>query len=215
MTAALANSFSLEIAYRGRRTLFTVPVAEYDMSANNPFARVAEFWDDVVEDMEVTAEEYHEQGWDTLELHPGDVAALTPDEDTNRYGLDLVVPGDEFEQVQQLLESEGATFESYQVFKATRSGIVFLVVAMEDADREQALLYPAYYEPEDANELLQTAMDEEKLYVHIRKLSEDAIITFTHEDPQGFLPERDAESADEESVSEESADETDDQSSAE
>lgn len=168
------------------------------MSASNPFERVAEFWDEVVEDMSVTAEEYRERGWETLELHPGDVAALAPDESVDRYGLDVVVPGDEFEQLQELLETEDAAFDSYQVFKATRSGVLFLVVAMEDEEREQALLYPAYYEPEQSAELLETVEQEGVLHVHVRKLSTDSIVTITHENPAAFFPEDEEEEEQEE-----------------
>lgn len=44
------------------------------MSEQGPPDAVMEFWDTFIEDVEATAEEYRESGWDVLELHPGDIA---------------------------------------------------------------------------------------------------------------------------------------------
>ena len=51
-------------------------------------------WSAVIEDMEATAAEYRERGWTALELHPGDSVLVDSD---RRTGLDVVLPGPEFE----------------------------------------------------------------------------------------------------------------------
>jgi len=56
-------------------------------------AGIREHWDDLVDDVAATAEGLREEGWDVLELHPGDVTVVTG----ARSGFDVLVPDDEFE----------------------------------------------------------------------------------------------------------------------
>ncbi|USZ69505.1 hypothetical protein NGM10_07155 [Halorussus salilacus] len=164
------------------------PAAAFEQSTELPGAnlRAMEFWDEVVADMEATAAEYEADGWETLQLHPGDVTTRTPDGDDDRFGLDVLVPGDEFEAVEDLLAGEVA-FGSYEAFTAMADGLVLLVVAMEDATEQVAVLYPAYYDAEDASEMLEAAERAGEMRTYLRTLKNDRI-EFTHEDPEPFAP---------------------------
>ncbi|WP_276280381.1 DUF7529 family protein [Halorussus caseinilyticus] len=148
--------------------------------------RAAEFWDDILADMEATAEEYETDGWDTLQLHPGDVTALVPDEHDDRFGLDVLAPDDEFEELQGLLEGD-ASFDAYEVFRAMADGLVLFVVAMEDRDREIAVLYPAYYDAQNAQAMLTAAESAGEMRTYVRTLTEEQI-EFTHDEPENFGP---------------------------
>ena len=148
--------------------------------------RAAEFWDDVVADMEATAAEYEADGWETIQLHPGDVTTRVPDDESDLFGLDVLVPNDEFDAVENLLAGDVA-FDSYEAFVALSDGLVLLVVAMEDADEEVAVLYPAYYDVQNADEMLATARDAGEMRTYLRTLTNDRI-EFTHEDPGTFAP---------------------------
>lgn len=153
----------------------------------NPFAQLANHWDDMIADMEATAAEYREQGWDVLELHPGDVTALAPTEDRERFGLDVLVPGNEFDELQTLVEA-GTSFDSYKVYRGEGSGLVLLLVVMEDSEREQTVVFPAYYNPAQSTDMQQAAHDAGTMYSHVRPLDERAIVTFTHDEPALFFP---------------------------
>lgn len=157
----------------------------------NPFAKLSNHWEDMLADMEATAEEYREQGWQTLELHPGDVTALAPDEEDDTFGLDVLVPGDEFDDLEARVEG-GASFDSYQVFRGEGSGLVLLVVAMEDEANELAVLFPAYFDPSQNSEFREAAMAEGAMYSHVRPLDKRNIVTFTHDDPELFFADPDA-----------------------
>ncbi|RBI58824.1 hypothetical protein DMJ13_25150 [halophilic archaeon] len=189
--------------------------------------RAMEFWDEVVEDMEATAAEYEDAGWDALLLHPGDVTPVvyTDDEgadegtdvdldaadvevvsdeeageveatdaagdsvdvsNVTEYGLDVLVPDDEFGELESLLE-DGVTFDSFEAFRATEDRMVYLVVAMEDHDAETVVLYPAYYDVRGAAEMLEAADERGTMYTFVRTLSDDRI-QFTHEDQSAFQP---------------------------
>jgi hypothetical protein len=54
------------------------------MSEQGPPDAVMEFWDTFIEDVEATAQEYRESGWEVLELHPGDI---TPQPDPLHQSL--------------------------------------------------------------------------------------------------------------------------------
>lgn len=148
--------------------------------------RAAEFWDDVVADMEATAAEYEAAGWETLQLHPGDVTTRVPDGDADPFGLDVLVPNDEFDAVEDLLAGDVA-FDSYEAFVALSDGLVLLVVAMEDEDAEVAVLYPAYYDVQNSQEMLAAARDAGEMRTYVRTLTNDRI-EFTHADPETFAP---------------------------
>ncbi|PSP55008.1 hypothetical protein BRC82_07885 [Halobacteriales archaeon QS_1_67_19] len=145
-----------------------------------------EFWDDIVADMEATAEEYEADGWETLLLHPGDVTTLSPGEDDERFGVDVLVPDDEFEAVEELLAGP-ASIDSYEAFRAMGDGLVLFVVAMEDREQELAVLYPGYYDVQDAQAMLQAAQRESEMRTYLRTLSNE-YIEFTHDEPENFAP---------------------------
>ena len=151
------------------------------MSEHNPFDRVVEPWEAVMGDMEATAAEYREAGWETLELHPGDVTVL----DGERYGLDVLVPGDEYERLADV--AEAGTFDSYEVYRASESGIVFALAVLEDPASEQAVCCPVYYERSNADEMARRAHEEGRMYTHIRPLADDEAVTFAYEDPDLFF----------------------------
>ncbi|MFC4548855.1 MULTISPECIES: DUF7529 family protein [Halorussus] len=166
------------------------PAAAFEEVENLPgtHLRAMEFWDDVVADMEATAAGYEDDGWETVQLHPGDVTVLTPDPESgdDRFGLDVLVPDDEFEAVEERME-EGVSFDAYEVFSAAADDLALLVVAMEDRDAEFAVLYPAYYDVQSAQRMLELARSEGELYSYVRTLSEERI-EFVHDDPSVFAP---------------------------
>lgn len=153
-----------------------------------PNVTAMNFWEEVVEDMTATAAEYRAEGWETLELHPGDVTVVTG-EGSGRAGLDVLVPDDEFDELQSLL-AEDVAFDSYQVYRAIQDEMAFVVVAMEDTDTRTAVLYPAYYDLADADtvEVMNQARREGKLHSYLRILKGE-YVEMTHEDPSLFVPE--------------------------
>ncbi|EMA52438.1 DUF7529 family protein [Halococcus thailandensis] len=148
------------------------------MSENEPNEHVAGHWGAVVEDMEATAAGYREAGVSVLELHPGDVTIL--DEEN---GLDVLVPGDEFEELETLASE--ATFDSYEIYRAEDSGTVFALIVLEDAAGERAICCPIHYDRDDI-ERLKRRLDDGELYTHIRPLADDRVVAFSYEDPDLF-----------------------------
>jgi len=152
---------------------------------------VREFWEDVIADMEATAEEYEEEGWEALALHPGETTPLAG-EGTERPGFDVLLPDNEFEELLSLIEV-GVDFSAYEVYSTAVDDVVFLVVAMQDAATENAVLFPLYYRPgtDSAGELREHVEATGEVRSHLRRLREDEIVTFEHEEPELFFAEAD------------------------
>jgi len=165
-----------------------------NLTANS---RAMEFWEEVVGDMEATANQYADQGWYAFMCHPGDVTPIVHTDDdgeVTEYGLDVLLPDNEFEDLEDLLD-DGVEFDSFEAFSAREEGMVYLVVAMEDHDAEKAVLYPAYYDVQGAQEMLDVAAETGTMYTFVRTLSEDRI-QFTHDDGGAFQPPASDEESD-------------------
>ncbi|MFC6731483.1 MULTISPECIES: hypothetical protein [unclassified Haladaptatus] len=156
--------------------------------AHNPLGRVSGQWDAVLADMEATAEEYRDDNWEVVELHPGDSVAIA---DEVRYGIDLIVSSSEFEELAGWMDNEHAEFDSYEVFRAGNEDIIYLLLVIRDERAKRAICLPAYYDVRAGGDMISRAREEGVVYTHVRRLSTDRIITFTHEQAAMLLPQRD------------------------
>lgn len=137
-----------------------------------------------MDDAEATAAEYDEKGYRTLLVHTGDVTPLT----NVPFGLDVLAPGDEFEALESLVEE--ASFDTSHVYRNEEGGARFFIVVVEgtDADGEGvAVVVPAFLDIDGSDPLEERATDAGVMYTHVRPLSDDSRVTFTHEDPSLFF----------------------------
>ena len=162
------------------------------MSAH-PLANAREEWERVLEDAEATAAEYRDAGWETLELHPGDVTPLppawesTPDTDPDgRVGFDVMVPGDEFERLEAVVED--ADFDEYEAYTGRTDEVVFAVVVTRAADAGRAVFLPLYYSISGAGSLIARALEKGAVETTVRPLSDERRVTLTQRDPSPLFP---------------------------
>lgn len=137
-----------------------------------------------MEDAEATAAEYNENGFRTLLIHTGDATPLT---DTP-FGLDVLAPGDEFEALEELVEE--VTFDTSHVYRTEEAGARFLIVVVEGTDADGgdvAVIVPSYLDIASSEPLEERATEAGVMYTHVRPLSDDSRVTFTHEDPDLFF----------------------------
>jgi hypothetical protein len=151
------------------------------MNADGPPPAVADRWQELLEDADAIAAEYRDDGWETLVVHPGDVTPVTGDP----FGLDVLAPGDEFEALEALVET--ATFDTSHVYRAAEGGVRFFIVASEATDDETAVVAPAFLAAREEEELAAQATEEGVMYTHVRPLSDDSRVTFSHDDPGLFF----------------------------
>jgi len=147
-------------------------------------AAIREHWSDLIGDLEATAAEYRERGWEVLELHPGDVTVV----DADVRGFDVLVPDDEFETLESWVAD--GRFDEHDVYLATRA-IVFVLVVLRDEATERAVCCPLYYGPADIETLHDVLEAEGRLMTHVRSLDNE-YVTVVHEDPAVFFPDTDS-----------------------
>lgn len=140
---------------------------------------IREHWDDLIADMERTATEFREAGWEVLELHPGDVTVVTEDE----CGFDVLVPDDEFAELEEWVATDD--FPDHDVYHAM-AGITFLMVVLKAPDAERAVCCPLYYSDDAERTLRELAATDGVLWTHVRRLSEE-YVHFRHDDPEPFF----------------------------
>ena len=139
-------------------------------------------WSAVIEDMEATAAEYRERGWTTLELHPGDSVLVDSD---RRTGLDVVLPGPEFEELESLVDDR--QFRDVEVFRAEGDELVYALVVELAPESETAVFVPVYYDPSQSAETIESIREAGAIRLFCRRLNDDTV-QFVHDDPTPFLP---------------------------
>jgi len=149
------------------------------MDIHEPPPAVEERWQELLDDAETTAAEYRADGAETLLIHPGDVTPVTGEP----YGLDVLAPGDEFERLEALVER--ATFDTSHVYYADEGGTRFFLIVVEGEG--VVVIVPAFLAIGRTARLAEQATDEGAMYTHVRPLSDDERVTFTHEDPELFF----------------------------
>ncbi|WP_224448418.1 DUF7529 family protein [Haloprofundus salilacus] len=176
---------------------------------DHPLAGKETAWEAVVADMEATAEAYRDEGWETTELHPGDVIPLNgvniglgasdddrdddssggdgDDGDDGWSGLDVLLPGNEFTAVEAVVEA--ATFDESEVLRTREDGVVLAVLVMKASADRQVVLVPLYYDIADIAGVANAARSAGRLEVALRPLSNDQRVLFALDDPELVLPE--------------------------
>jgi hypothetical protein len=150
-------------------------------------SRVMQYWDDVIGDMERTAEEYEEQGWKSITLYVGDVTTIV---ETDEPNLDILVPDNQFGGVETLVENTEGSFETYDVYRQGRGDLIFLVVVAKNPTAGVAIFIPSYYSTNSDKDFVRTAREQNVIRTHLRSLSDESSISFEHEDVVPFLPDK-------------------------
>lgn len=151
------------------------------MNDQSPPPAVGENWQELLDDAEAMAAEYREEGWEALVIQTGDVTAL----DSDPFGLSVLAPGSEFEALDELVDR--VTFDTSHVYRTDDGGVRFLIVVAEATADEVAVVVPAFLSLRDADTLEARASEEGTMYTHVRPLSADRRVTFTHDDPGLFF----------------------------
>ncbi|MFQ3319064.1 MAG: hypothetical protein ACI8UR_002079 [Natronomonas sp.] len=152
-----------------------------DGDERGPPSAATERWQELLDDAAAVADEYRENGWETLVLSTGDVTPLADDP----FGLDVVAPTEEFEALEALVE--GASFDTSHVFRDEDDGLRFLIIAIEASDHGAAVVVPAFLSLDEEASLAERAQTEGTMYTHVRPPDSGGRVTFTHDEPELFF----------------------------
>ncbi|AZQ13540.1 hypothetical protein [Halorubrum sp. PV6] len=157
----------------------------------HPLADDDDAWTTVIEECRATAAEYRERGWTAFAPVPGDVVPVpAPGDSTDEaVGLDVLVSGEEFERLTELVEADG--FDEFEAFRAHENGIVYLTLVFRSTATEAALCLPLYYRVTEADRMLSRVRAGDVMTTYVHPLSGDERIEFDHEDPVPLFPPQD------------------------
>lgn len=150
-------------------------------------------WQETLDDMEAMAEEREAKGWDTVTVTALDGAPKDSElDDRDRHGLVFVVPDNQAEDLEAAIEA--GEFPRYDVYRAERSGEVFVVVEYLDPETETAILVAGTYELRYAAGMVEEGREEGETFTHYQTLDTTPVGSFRHEGADAvekFVPHAD------------------------
>jgi hypothetical protein len=154
-------------------------------TADGTSVRPMGWWDQLEDDARATAAEYGDRGWDATVLHTGDVTPLDG-ESGDDVGFSVLVPDNEFADLQARLSPGDVESD---VYRATASGYVALLVVLEDRQQEFAVVVPAYYATgdESTERLFERARERGEIAIVLRTLATERV-TVTLSEPDLLAP---------------------------
>ncbi|WP_265109721.1 DUF7529 family protein [Halosolutus halophilus] len=160
------------------------------MSDEESAPTTAPEWAELLADATAIADEYRGHGWEAVVLEPGDVEPIESDD---RVGLRVAVSPDEYDLVESVVGSDDGRFGSAEVYYRPADGADrrFALAVERDETSETAILVPLTYSISDARSVLERALHEEELLLHVRPESAAEWVVFSHDDPSLFLEESD------------------------
>jgi len=142
-------------------------------------------WAEMTEEIEALTREYEEAGWETLVLHPGDVAVRPADGDREpTFGL--VVPDSELDALAELVGDRDDAYDEFEVHRAATEALAMFAVVVTAAELERAVCYPVYYDPATDVEFVEDVRDSDTIYTNVTNLAESQVFSFAHEKPTLF-----------------------------
>lgn len=161
---------------------------EVDSMSNeqSPDESVMSNWDQVVTSMENIEEEYRDEGWSTLLIHPGNVEPLGDKEVEAEF--DVLVPDNEYEELQDWMDEGGEPTE-FEIYKNAEDGVMYAVVVATDPQTSLALILPLHYDHTERSSLMASAQEAGTVRIDLRPLSGGGITLTFDSDTFFEMPE--------------------------
>jgi hypothetical protein len=159
--------------------------------AKHPLSSGEERWQTVIEECESLVAEYEDDGWTVTSPVPGDVVPVPApgDSEVSKVGLDVLLSGAEFEQVESMVEE--SDFDEFEAYTGQEGGMVYASVLFKSTDSRRVFCLPLYYQTVDADRMLDRVRSGEQFHVYVHPLSADAQVQFGVEDPRPLFPPED------------------------
>jgi hypothetical protein len=144
-----------------------------------PAVATEDHWKQLVMEMETSAGEHRNAGWETVVLHPEASGVL----DDGEPGLAVVVPREEFDELDRAASSH--EIDEYEVLRADFADEIHVLTILYTADAEVAIFLPAALDADRLDGL--RAVVDGTFYSHVTPPDDDATVSFTHDDPSLFF----------------------------
>jgi len=142
-------------------------------------------WGEVLDEIEELAEQYDQEGWQTLILHPGDVVPR-PAEDNTEPSFRLVVPDSELDELAKLVE-EKQGIDEFEIHGAATDEVEYFLIILKSQSHKRAIFYPVFYDPDIDTEFMNELKDSQTVQSVITNLNKTQKFVFAHNKPSLFL----------------------------
>ena len=147
-----------------------------------------EGWSLLLEEMDEMALELETEGWETLTIPAGDVAAVISESSpVDEHGYVYVIPGNAADRFESLFISDG--FPVTEVFQQTTANHLFLLTVFKDTATNTAILLSGVLEPSTLAQCRNRAEKTGTMYTHICRINGTHLGSFKHDDWAPFFPE--------------------------
>jgi L-rhamnose mutarotase len=144
-------------------------------------------WSETLDEMNAMGDDYEQQGWNAICVPAGDTAPRPPEiDDKEYYGIVHVIPDNFADEIEAVLP-EGE-FAEYDVFRREIDGRVFFVTEFRDTATETVILVAGQYMLMDAAALIDQVREDGYVETYLKRLNEEIVGKFEHEDPEKFFP---------------------------
>ena len=148
---------------------------------------IRENWQRTIEDARAMAADREEDGFETLFVPAGDTTPKSPDaSDTDEWGLSYVLPSNKADAFDEV--AGDATFDETAVYQNAEAGTVFIVTECLDLDASLSVLVAGAYRMRFAPDLVRTALEQDRMYTHLKRLDGTPVASIEHERPDSFFP---------------------------
>ncbi|RDZ64251.1 hypothetical protein C5B90_14275 [Haloferax sp. Atlit-12N] len=145
-------------------------------------------WADILTEIDEVSTELEDSGWETLVLHPGDVAT-TDAAAASDSGFRLLVPDSELEALESTVSGPDAVFDQFEVYRARDTNVRIFVVVVKSEKTMEAVLYPVFYDSDTDHSFVETLRTEPEIRTTVSDLGDTRRCSFRHTEPTLFLPQ--------------------------
>lgn len=143
-------------------------------------------WDEMTGEIERLTQEYDEEGWETLVLHPGDVVPQPAENDSNP-AFRLTVPDSELDALSEFVGEDNSEFDEYETHRAATNEVKLYLIILKSTTFERAVFYPVYYDPSVDMKFVDDVRDSDVMYTTVTNLNKSQELMFFHDNPGLFL----------------------------
>lgn len=145
-------------------------------------------WARTVEDMQATAEERREHGWDVTAIPAGDTGAVSRDDGSDdRFGIVHTIADNHAEEFAEAFDR--GEFPRYEAYLNEVEGFVYLLTEFLDPESETVVMIAGQYERRHAAGALRSAEDEGACYTHVKTIDGTHLGSFRHEEYAPLFPD--------------------------
>lgn len=145
-------------------------------------------WDTLVADLQALTAEYEDDGWRTIAIYSGHSVPIHGAQSDKPNGISVTIPDNKFDELDVAINRDGATFDGCEVFKTQQGTFVFLGIVMRDRHERLALIIPAYYTVDNGRSMIEQALEEGEIHVHLRRLADERVV-LSFDNPELFAPD--------------------------